>query len=385
MAVSVDNRPTRMRLALAAVLTVLTLIPAGYLFSQVWQNNDDARHDTALEQQGVEYLTTMAPLVSALAEAETAALQGVSAAPASLTAAAASVTAVDLRLGDALQTHDRWAGLRDRIGRLPGVTGDAQAVFQAHVETTDLALALFDTVRDNSTLIRDPDNDLSHLQQAVAADLPNTVVQVNRIGDLARMLAGLAGTPTQPTAQQAALGSQLGAAVDQVQAAVEDLSDDLQAAVDDTNSPTLSGNLVTSLDAFRRGVESLTKGANPGGAPAPAAMATAQNQLQNALAGLAGITLKEMGTLLTDRLDTLDSRRIEALVAATAVVMLVLVAAFLGLTGGRRRYEPAAGEPVGRLLFGRNRPEPGYGSPIDPPPSYGDGNPTRRERSGALR
>src|SRR3712207_7885776 len=39
-----------------------------------------------------------------------------------------------------------------------------------------------------------------------------------------------------------------------------------------------SGDLVTSLDAFRRGVESLTRGVNPGGIPAPAAMAAAQGR-----------------------------------------------------------------------------------------------------------
>jgi len=388
MAVSVDNRPSRMRSALAAVLTASILVPAGYLFYRVWQANDELRNDTKLEQQGVEYLTSLSPLISALAESESAALRGVTAEPGSVTTAVARVAAVDQRLGDVLQTRERWAGLRDKIGRLPGVAGDPQIVFQAHVEVADLTLALYSTVRNNSTLVRDPDNDLSHLQQAVALDLPNTVVQVNRMGDLAMMLAAVSGTATQRATQQATLGPQFGAAVQAVNIAVNSLTDNLQAAVDDTNSPTLSGNLVTSLDSFRRGVESLTRGANPGGSPVPAAMQTAQTQLQTSLAGLSGVTLKEMDSLFQDRLDTLDTERIEALMAAGAALLLVIGALLVRLTGRRRRHEIAPGDagrgPSSAMSVHQPGPESGYGRLIDAPP-YGEVESTRRERSGALR
>ena len=47
------------------------------------------------------------------------------------------------------------------------MAGNPIAVFQAHVEVTDLALALYSTVRINSHLNRDPDNDVSNLQQAL--------------------------------------------------------------------------------------------------------------------------------------------------------------------------------------------------------------------------
>jgi hypothetical protein len=297
----------------------------------------------------------------------------------------ARVAAADQRLGDALQTRDRWTGLRDKIGRLPGVTGDPQAVFQAHVEVTDLALGLYGAVRDNSTLVRDPDNDLSHLQQAVAVDLPNTVVQVNRMGDLSLMLANVRGTAQQRAAQQAALGPQFGAAVQTVSTAVASLTDNLQAAVDDTNSPTLSGNLVNSLDSFRRGVENLTRGANPGGAPVAATMATAQTQLQTSLTGLAGVTLREMGSLLQDRLDNLNTQRIEALIAAGLAVLLVLAALLLRLTGRRRRHVASGENTRGGMSVTQGGTDPGYGNLIDSPPAYGEVNPTRRERSGALR
>jgi hypothetical protein len=385
MAVSVDNRPARSRSALAALLTVLILVPTGYLFFRVWQHNDDERDSTKLEKQGVEYVTSLSPLISGIAESESSALQGVAATPASLTTAVARVAAVDQRLGDALQTHERWAGLRDRISKLPNASAAGpQAAFQAHVEAADLALALYSTVRSNSTLIRDPDNDLSHLQQAAAVDLPTTVVQVNRMGDLALQLAQAGAARNTVLLQQ--IGAQFAASLGTVQASVGSLTDELQAAVDDTNSETLSGSLVSSLDSFRRGVESLTRGANPGGAPDTAAMATAQTQLQTSLNGLSGVLVREMTGLLDKRIDSVDNQRIEALAAAALVLVLMLAAAIVRSTGRRRRVSPAPlGPDTGRgATTNRTGPPPGYGSLMDPP-GYGAGDPTRRERSGAVR
>ncbi len=397
MAVSVDYRPARSRSALAALLTVLILVPTGYLFFRVWQHNDDDRSNTKLEKQGVEYLASLSPLLSALAESESAALAGNTAAPASLTTATARVAAADQRLGDALNTHSRWTSLRDRITKLPDSA--PQAAFSAHVEAADLALALYNTVRSNSTLIRDPDNDLSHLQQAVAVDLPTSAVQANRMGDLAPQLAtaqaAVASSATQSKTVQAAaqlgyqlVGAQFAGALTTVQTSVGALTDDLQAAVDDTNSETLSGNLVNSLDAFRRGIETMSGAASPltGKPPNTAALATAQTQLQSSLANLDGVLTREMTGLLDKRLDTLDNQRLEAVGAAALVVLLMLLALIVRATGRRRRPAPApVSSDTGRgTTTSRNGPPPGYGSLIDPP-GYGAGDPTRRERSGALR
>lgn len=382
MSVSVDNRRTRSRTALAAVLTVLILVPAGILFSQTWATVSDERDSTKLEQQGVEYVTALSPLISALAEAQSAALSGVSSAPGSLTAAVAGVAAVDQRLGGELRTRDRWAGLNQKIAQLPKVNGSPLVVFQAHVEVTDLALALYEAVRDNSQLVRDPDNDLSHLQQALAVDLPTTVVQVSRMGDLSQLVA------KANAEQQAQLGPQFGAAVLTVNTAVNSLTDNLQAAVDDTSSTTLSGNLVSGLDSFRRGVESLTRGANPGGAPNPATMATAQSQLQVSLANLSGITAREMARLLEDRLDRLDNRALLALVSAGVAVLLAVAALVILVTGRRREYAgpPAPpGETTRDMTVGPHGPDYGQSDPGHRTPAYGETNPTRRERSGALR
>ncbi len=203
MAVSVDDRPSRLRAALAGVLTILILVPAGLLFLRVWQQNEDERESTRREQQGVEYLTSLSPLVSALAEAQSSALQGTAGPPASLTAAVDRVAATDQRLGETLGTRQRWTGLREKISALPTAAGDPVQVFQAHVEATDLTLALYRSVLDNSELSRDPDNDVSHVQEALGIDLPATVVQVSRMGDLSLMLANLPGSAKERAEAQA--------------------------------------------------------------------------------------------------------------------------------------------------------------------------------------
>ena len=376
MPVSMDNRPSRSRSIVAAILTFLILVPMGYLFYRVWQTNAESRSNTKLERQGVEYVTALAPLVSALAEAQSSALQGASAAPAALSASVARVREVDQRLGTSLGTRDRWTGLRDKIDQLSALTANPVSVYQAYVAATNLTLALYDTVRNNSTLIRDPDNDLSNLQRAVAVDLPSTMVQVSRMGDLSLLVAKAQGSP----AQQATLGPQFGTAAQSVTTFVNALTDDLQAAVDHTTSPTLSGNLVTTLDSFRQGVESLTRGANPGGQPNAATMATAQSQLQSSLRSLAGTLVREMDGLLQDRLNRLDTERWAALAAAGAAVVLTLAALAVGLTGRRRYRMPPPSDEATRDMSVR---PPGYANLIDP--SYGEVDRTRQERSGALR
>ncbi|AGZ46642.1 hypothetical protein AFR_41940 [Actinoplanes friuliensis DSM 7358] len=380
MSVSVDNRRTRTRPALTAVLTVLILVPAAILFARVWGTISDERDSAKREKQGVEYISALAPLVSALAEAQSSALAGVSAAPGSLTAAVNGVAAVDQRLGEDLSTRERWTGLRQKIEQLPKVTGSPLIVFQAHVEVTDLSLALYSAVRNNSELVRDPDNDISHLQQAVAIDLPAAVVQVSRMGDLSQLVA-------KGNAQlQSVLGPQFGAAVQSVNLAVNSLTDNLQSAVDDTNSTTLSGNLVSGLDSFRRGVESLTRGANLGGVPNTATMATAQSQLQVSLSNLSGIVSREMTALLDDRLDDLDTQTLVALAAAGAAVLLTIAAVIVPLTGRRRRSTGTRpGESTRDMTVGPTGSDPGRRDLGAPAPAYGEANPTRRERSGALR
>ena len=128
-------------------------------------------------------------------------------------------------------------------------------------------------------------------------------------------------------------------------------------------------------------MEGLTPGASS------SAMATAQTQLQTSLNVLSGVTLSEMGKLLDKRLDRLNNQRTEALAAAGLILLLLLGAFTLRLTGRRRRRLATGGgeNTRGGMSVPQGGTDPGYSSLIDSAPSYGEGNPTWRERSGALR
>jgi hypothetical protein len=376
-----NSQRTRLTSALAVILTVLVLVPSGILFTRVWQDNSEQRDRTKLEQQGVEYLTALSPLINSLVEAQSTALQGVSEPPNSLSRAVQGVAEVDARLGASLETTSRWTGLQTKIANLSKAAGPL-AVYQAHVETTDLAMALYVTVRRNSELNRDTNAAMTNLQQAVTIDMPATIVRVSRMGDLANILQAVTGADRQNIAVQ------FGYEVLAVQELVDSLTESLQAAVDSTtDSSSLSGDLVSTLDSFRRGVESMTRGANPGGTPNVATMSTAQSTLQTALNSLAGVSLKEMDRLLDDRMGSLDYRRIEALILLVLVVVLVLVAVLWPALQRRRNPTapvPPAGDPNRDTPL--SRPPGGYSNnPYDQAPGYGEVNPTRRERSGALR
>ncbi|MEU4562553.1 hypothetical protein AB0F72_29595 [Actinoplanes sp. NPDC023936] len=386
MSVSVNSRRARLRSALAVVLTVLVLLPAAALFLRVLDDNTEQRDRLMLENQGVEYLMALSPLVSALAESQSSALQGVSAEPASLTAAVARVQDADARLGEALDTSERWAGLKEKIGRLPNATGDAASIYEAHVEVSDLTLALYSAVRENSTLNRDEESDVWFLQQAAAVDMPEAVTAVSRMGDTANLVAAAKAK------QRAPLNIRFGYEVLAVQDAGDELTDNLQAAVEDTESATLAGNLVSNLNSFKRGIEDANRGANFGGTPNVSAMVTAQSTLQTALNALSGVVLKEMKTLLDDRIDALNYRRAEAWGLLAVAVALIVVATFWTRARARQVTDSIDDAPSRDVsVQGDAGANPYSGpNPYDQAPNYGEipnygDNATRRERSGALR
>ncbi|WP_255657793.1 hypothetical protein [Actinoplanes sp. L3-i22] len=367
------------------LLTVLVLLPAAGLFLRVLQENSKQRDNVQLEQDGVEYLTALGPLISALAESQSSALQGVAAEPASVTAAVARVQGVDERFGEQLGTKTRWADLKDKIAKLPKVTGSDDKVYTAHVEVADLTIELFDVVRESSTLNRDPDSDIWFLQEVVAQEMPVAVTAVSRMSDLANRAAATTGKV------RAGLIVQFGYQALKVQEVVGDLTNGLQEAVDNTNSDTLSGNLVSNLDSFRRGIEAANRGANLGGSPNVSTLVTAQSTLQTALSALSGVILKEVSSLLDDRSSSLTYKRIEAFLLFGIAIVLIAVAA-LWTRGRARQAQTGFTEQPGEasrdlsVQVGNGNPYggsnsydsvPGYGEV----PNYGGG----RERSGALR
>ncbi|GAA0811446.1 hypothetical protein [Spirilliplanes yamanashiensis] len=377
MSGTVEDRRGRVRSALAALVVVALLVPTGMLFLQLRQATADDLDQSRGERDAITYITRLMPLLTALTDVQSTALQGRGATSPALDQAVAAVTEADQQLGADLGTRERWAGLRRTItGLAEAPAGDPAQTLQAHLESTDLLLALFDAVRDNSGLDRDPDSDISHLQQAVAVDLPEAIVYGTRASDLALVLPNL---PSGIVKTQ--VGTGLAAATAGTELAVNRLTDNLQRAVDDTASRTLSSSLLGALDRFRRGVEALVQ-ATAAPTPSAAALTAARGDLTQGLNGLSGTILTETGQLLRTRIDDLENDRLTQYAVAGGAVLLALLGLVILFARRRRTAIPAPARPRGS------------GSPDGRPDELradllaaytADGDPTRRERSGALR
>ncbi|MEU4618383.1 hypothetical protein AB0G04_00170 [Actinoplanes sp. NPDC023801] len=364
------------------------MLPTAVLFLRVLDENTTQRDATELKQKGIEYLAELAPLVSALAESQSSALQGVTAEPAALTAAVARVQGVDESLGEDLDTSSRWAGLKEKIGRLPGVTGSSAQVYEAHVEVGDLALELYSAVREASRLNQDQQSDVWFLQETVAVNMPEAVTHVSRMADLANMVAAA------KERERAELAVLFGAEIIAVEETVAELTENLQDAAEDTESSTLASNTVNNLDQFRQGVENANRGAHLGSIPDVSVLVTAQSSLTNALKALSTVLLKEMSTLLDERIDDLNYRRAEAWAMLSVSILLLIGAAFWtrvravrsGSDSGRSSRDVSV---LNDAPNATTAPGAYGGRPYDPAPGYGEnpnyGSGAGRERSGALR
>jgi hypothetical protein len=369
MSVPEGNRRGRVRSVLATLVTLAMLVPVGLLFLQLRRAGDDDISRTRIERQAVAYLAALTPLLSAVTEAQSTALRGRTGALPAVEAAVAEVAQVDKLHGTALGVHERWSTLADKVGRLPAA-GDPTAVLQSHVEATDLLLALYDAIRDNAALSRDPDADVSRMQQAAAVDLPRTVIFATRSADLAPLVAATTGDVQQQ------LRAGLAAASAGAAASVADATENLQTASDDTASASLSSNILGTLDKFRRAIEAITLNTGDGGrGPNQAQLANAYSDLQQGLSALASTVLAETDKLLVARIDDRQAaQRTQLIVAGAAVLGAVLL---LTLLFARRR-RPTAAEPATQERPDARRADSG-------PPGGAAGIPRGRERSGALR
>jgi hypothetical protein len=362
---SVTAGQRRIRPVLAAILTLAMLVPVALLFVRTRQTTTGELDRTRTERQAIEYLTRLTPLLSAVTEAQFTALRGRTGELAAVGAAVAGVEEIDKRLGVELGVQKRWVLLRARLDKLPSA-GNPLAVLEAHVEAGDLLLALYDAIRDRSGLTRDPDTDISHMQRAVAVDLPRTVILATRSADLALLAGGATG------AERQALAGGLAAASAGTGVSVNDLTRSLHGASDDTLGGTVSSSVLGTFDAFRRAIESITRGVNGGQAADPGQITAAYGELQQGLTALATTVLSEMDKLLVTRADAArDDQDEQVVIAAAAVLAAVLILVVL-LVPGRRRTGATT-----------QRRREDLHADVGPPRA--EVASTGRERSGALR
>jgi hypothetical protein len=341
MSAATPNVPTSVSL-LRPLLVFALLIPVGVLFGQAWQGQSDRLSFAAKERHGIEYLTTLGQVTTALTDAQSAAVAGRAVDRAAVARAVDATTAVDDRLGEELRTSERWSGLRVKIEALASVPpGDKARVYDAYGEVTDLLLALYGKVRENSQLIRDPEADTYFLQDGAAEELPESVIAAGKFADLVVVAAA------RPAAERAAATADLTVARGSVLDPAADLADGLQSAVDSTESRTLGGNLLSRLDRFRRSMDGLaaSAGSLDGRSPLPPTdrLDTARVEVQSAASELSNAILAELDVLIADRQSSIRTERILSLVALALAVLGCAVPTALALRRRRRPRRPFDG------------------------------------------
>jgi hypothetical protein len=387
------------RLALA----IVTILSVCVLFVQVWSPLTDDVNFSANEKNGIQYLTALTKVSTALADAESSAVAGDTVSGDDLTSAVDAVTAVDSELGTKLGSKDRWASLRTKIKALPNRDlTDSNAVYSSYTQVTDLLLALYDEVRDKADLSRDPDAVSFFLQDAATAQLPQVIIRAGRYNDLAVLAEKLpaASAPANATSDETAAAtaaastarSRAAAAVVTARAQVAESAaavvDDLTDAVDKSSSSTFGTDILQQLDSFKRAADQLapsTPGLIFGAVPYSVEIGKSRDEVESSAADLDSTIYNELKTTIDDRQSS--DQRSRVLAALSFLVALALIVVLHAIAWMRRRPGGKGGRVAG---------QPAAGSGFDPPhhpderngvlvPGYGDIRSSRRERSGAPR
>ena len=344
---------------LRLLLTVVMLFPITVLFVQLQRSVDDKQELATREQHGVEYVRSLTGVTAALADAQSAAVAGRPVPRDALARAVEHTSAIDTRLGAELRTRERWAGVRAKIEALPDRgPADAEGVFSVYREAADLLVALNHKVRESSGLMSDPEADAFSLQDAATEELPSALVATGRLADLA-----VIGS-TRPSTERLRTVADLTEARISLLSPASDLIDDLQAAVDSTDSTSLGANLLHQLDTYQRAVEALA--ASSGLTDGTLAIdltqiAEARTTLHAATVELSASILTELATLIDGRLDQL-ARDQQIAIGGYALALLFLLALATVTVRGTRRRQPIPPTPA---------------TPSGPPPAAASTEPGR--------
>jgi len=335
---SAARRSVLSRIALA----VAFLVPLVFLFVQAWQTDSDKAAAAQAEKRGLQYLSALQPVISAVADTQSVVVGGGKPSFDIVDQAVLNASDVDDQIGAGLQTHVLWAQARSDIANLHGQTLDPRTAVAKFGAVTSELMALVDKVRQVSGLIRDSDPDTYFLEDAAANQLPSSVVYAGQYGDYAHI--GLTSVGPQMAGDNANIIASRAALL----TASNNLGADVQSAVDATASRSLSADLLAKLDAYRLAIDGLAPAQIPqaghfsdqDNAQAAADRAT----VVNAATALGGAMYAALNTLLDARISSVDGHRWVLVAVLVAGVLIALVPLVLLLV--RRSAKAVRALPV---------------------------------------
>jgi methyl-accepting chemotaxis protein len=305
--------------AKALTITAVFLLPIAWLAFNYFKDKAAAIQFSADERVGVAYARAALPLLTALHQQRTMAVQeaasgqpapGADAAKAAVQAALKPLAEAQARLGAQLQTGDAHAQVLKLLQALPAPSAGVEPVLTAHNALVHAQLALLTTSTDNSNLTLDPDLDTYYLMDGSLGALPVLLEATALQRDIA--LAMLSGHSAGSD-----LVKQLGA-----QEVIGDLTDERWAAgVAKVKTQHADIEAELGAPAAREALQSFHKVA-AASESAPRVLAAADATL-TALHAAQDKSLEKLDTLLQARIDRLEEARELTVVALFASLMIV--------------------------------------------------------------
>ncbi|HEY6794801.1 MAG TPA: hypothetical protein VI248_08965 [Kineosporiaceae bacterium] len=344
-------RSRRLRRATVPLLLVAVIVPYAVAGYALWQRTGADVAFAVAERDGLTLVRPIVKLISATADAQTAAVTGraTTEARAALQAAMSDVDAAENHAGDALANTKRWSDVRRELTTLLTDAPTGVAAYGGYAVATDLELTMLQAAGDSSNLILDPQLDSYYLMDTALLRLPHLLVDVGRYADLA--VVGETGrTGARPAA--ATPDSQVAAALvaDHVQSGLSAIDDALRKTFDATDSETVGPAVLGPLDRLRGAASVLVPralGATTGGASGSSAAGTASSATVSSASAAGNVTTRSATDVQAARTRTRDAAL--ALEQPAIAQLDLLVAARLDDLQNTRRW--VAGTAAGGVLL----------------------------------
>jgi methyl-accepting chemotaxis protein len=320
----------------ASLVVTAFLIPLLMLGWFYWSNAGGQIEFAEQERRGVAWLQAWSPALQAAQEhrAMTARVAAGDAAAAAGAAVAAdawkkaidTLAEVDKRLGGALTTEKRVAGLAQTMQAALSGGG------KAHDDAIDALLAAGAAVGDSSNLVLDPDLDAFYLMQTSVIEGPGLVDALARVRDAGAVLLA-AGGGEQAVKTLRALASSASVArvgVDRQKSGLGRATQSNAALA----KPLSAEARFTAIGAVLDAVDGVL---GQSGKMEAGAWWTLSSAGLEASVALNAASMKTLDTLLVDRIDRLQTDRIEKLgfvVGCVILAVYLLVAMYRVLQGG---------------------------------------------------
>jgi hypothetical protein len=318
-----DSRRWGRRVIASLALLVVVGATFAYVTIQLFTATNDDLATIDAERRGVAYLQPLNNLIGEITIVQSAAVRGLPIDASKINAAITAVDTVDAAHGGALDAHQRWGDLRDRVRGAITESTVGQAAYSRYSDLTTVALELAGKVGDTSELILDPALDSYYLMDTALLRVPAVYVGAGRAADLA-VLGG--ASPSDAALVRVAVARH------QVAIDSEAVAVGVRKAMENTDSARLGPNLTGQLDAFRSAVDAFVPPVKL--LPTLEKVATdtlvrSSERVRQELRPLGDATLRELDALLRTRHDALIEHRAGGIAAAVAGVVLAIL--LLGL------------------------------------------------------